>query len=109
MPQRIYREHSENSQDCAVLEGLVCAEDILILTGIEEYPECCFYVGQETVFVRLLGQSGQIYHIESVIRRHIRRYRNWQEGCMTRKKRVLYGKRKSDATCSGILFYRAEK
>lgn len=55
----------------AVLEGLVCAEDILILTGIKEYPECCVYVGQETVFVRLLGQSGQIYHIESVDRERV--------------------------------------
>lgn len=50
----------------AALKDLAQAENILILTGAEEYPECCVYVGQNVVFVHLAGQGGQMYCIESV-------------------------------------------
>ncbi len=50
----------------AVLKDLAQAETVLILTGTEEYPECCIYAGQNLIFVHLLGHSGQIYRIEPV-------------------------------------------
>ena len=60
----------------AALKDLAQAENILILTGTEEYPECCIYVGhvgQNVVFVHLVGQGGQMYCIESV---------EWTEACV---------------------------
>lgn len=52
----------------AVLDDMMKAENVLILTGRAEYPECCIYVGKNLVFVHLLGQSGKIYRIVSAER-----------------------------------------
>lgn len=57
-----------NKDMSAVLCDLAEAKNVLILSGQEEYPECCIYVGKSLVFVRLLGQSGRIYRMESVER-----------------------------------------
>lgn len=53
----------------AVLNDMVKAESVLILTGRAEYPECCVYVGNNLVFVHVLGQSGKIYRILSADRK----------------------------------------
>lgn len=53
----------------AVLDDMVKAENVLILTVRAEYPECCIYVGENLVFVHLLGQSVKIYRILSVERK----------------------------------------
>lgn len=52
-----------------VVDDLTRAENIWILTGTEEYPECCIYAGQNLIFVHLLGQRGQVYRMESVERK----------------------------------------
>ncbi len=52
----------------AVLKDLVQAETVLHLTGTEEYPECCVYIGVNLVFSQLLGQNGQICRLEPVNR-----------------------------------------
>lgn len=53
----------------AVLNDMAEAENVLILTGRAEYPECCVYVGKNLVFVHLLGRSGKIYRIVSADRK----------------------------------------
>lgn len=52
----------------AVLADMAEAGSVLTLTGTAEYPECCIYAGRELVFVRLLGQNGKRYRLESVKR-----------------------------------------
>lgn len=52
----------------AVLKELAGADNVLLLSGGEEYPENCIYIARNTVFVQLLGQSGRRYRLELVTR-----------------------------------------
>lgn len=48
----------------AVLRKLAKADNVLLLSGGEEYSENCIYIAGDVVFIQLMGKSGRRYRIE---------------------------------------------